>query len=154
VFHIILDIITRNNCWRNNQKFTLQTDFRLWDKLLNVFLKTNKARCGQQSKVNMNANWNEEVELVLDKVNPRIQILSYTKLFQTICFQWSITQVHHWLQSNHEKGLIFELLILNDKRYNKHHSLEKWWHLLHDKFHIIFWNGGAIGLIMNNIPIT
>jgi hypothetical protein len=65
------------------------------------------------------------IELVLDEANPRIQILSYAKLLQAICLKKLITQVHHWLQWNHEKNLIFEPLGLNDKHYNEHHPLEK-----------------------------
>ncbi len=36
VFHIILDIIIRNNCQRSNQSLPMQSGFYLWDKLLNI----------------------------------------------------------------------------------------------------------------------
>jgi hypothetical protein len=42
VFHIPLDIIIRNNCWRSNKSFTFQTNFHFWDKLLDVFLKPTR----------------------------------------------------------------------------------------------------------------
>jgi hypothetical protein len=58
------------------------------------------------------------------------------------------------LQWNLEESLIFELLILNDKCYNEHYPLETWWHWLYDNFHIFFWNGGAVRLVMEKTPVT
>jgi hypothetical protein len=36
--------------------FTFQTSFHLWNKLLDVFLKANMGKCGQQLKFIMNVN--------------------------------------------------------------------------------------------------
>jgi hypothetical protein len=45
-FHIMLHIIIKNNCQRNNNEIpTMQTSLHFWDKLLNVFLIPNKEKC-------------------------------------------------------------------------------------------------------------
>jgi hypothetical protein len=38
----MLNIITKTNGQRSNQTFNMQIGFYLWDKLLYVFLKSNK----------------------------------------------------------------------------------------------------------------
>jgi hypothetical protein len=63
VLHNIMYIIIKSNCQRSNQIFTMQTSLYLGDKLLNVFLNTNKGGCGQQLLYTTNVNWNEHLTL-------------------------------------------------------------------------------------------
>ncbi len=44
-FHIMLDIIIRNNYQMSNQPLNIQIFFHFWDKLLYVFLENKKGRC-------------------------------------------------------------------------------------------------------------
>jgi hypothetical protein len=62
----MLEIVTTTNCQRSNQTFTSQIVFYLLDKLLYVFLNTNKGICGQQLKFTMN-KLKRRVELVLNE---------------------------------------------------------------------------------------
>ncbi len=55
-FQIMFDIIIRTNCQRRNQPFGTQISFYLWDKLLYVFLETNKGRCAQKFTFTTNTN--------------------------------------------------------------------------------------------------
>jgi hypothetical protein len=56
VFHIILDIIIRNNCQRSNESLTMQSGFYLWDKLLNVLKLT---RANMDNNQNLPQMWIE-----------------------------------------------------------------------------------------------
>ncbi len=62
VFHIRINIVTKYNYQRSNQPLNIEISFYFWDKLLYVFLETNKGRCGQQLKFTTK-NCNKELNL-------------------------------------------------------------------------------------------
>jgi len=79
----------------------------------------------------LNANWNEELNLFWTR-----QIQNFRFCHMHNCFNCFLSIVNNTCLSlvamEPQKNLVFESLILNDKRYNEHHLLEKWWHSLHD----------------------
>ncbi len=119
---------------------------------MDVFLKANKDRYGWELKFTMN-----EIEMKSwtcfgrdkSKNSDSIICITISSHLPSIVNNTSSSLIvmEPW------KNLIFEPLILNDKHYNEHHPLEKWWHPLHDNFFHIFWNGGVAKLSMNNTPI-
>jgi len=117
VFHIILDIIIRNNCQRSKQSLTMQSGFNLWDKLLNILKLIGANRANNQ---NLSQMWIEMKNWTCFEQNN----LKYaTFVVCTIVFSHLLSMVNNTSSPlvvlKHKESLIFELLILNDKHYNK-----------------------------------
>ncbi len=117
VFHIILDIIIRNNCQRSKQSLTMQSGFNLWDKLLNILKLIGANRANNQ---NLSQMWIEMKNWTCFEQNN----LKYaTFVVCTIAFSHLLSMVNNTSSPlvvlKHKESLIFELLILNDKHYNK-----------------------------------
>jgi len=81
-FHIMLHIIIKNNCQRNNNEIpTMQTSLHFWDKLLNVFLIPNKERCEWELEFTMNVICNKELNLFFKEIIKECIVLICTIAF-------------------------------------------------------------------------
>jgi hypothetical protein len=117
VFHIILDIIIRNNCQRSNQSLTVQSGFYSWYKLLNILKLLGANRASNQ---NLSQMWIEMKNWTCFEQN---NFEYATFVISTIAFSHLLSMVNNTSSPlvvvKQKESLIFELLILNDKHYNK-----------------------------------
>ncbi len=83
VFHIMLDIITKTNCQRSNQPLSIQMSFYFWNKLLYVFLETNKSKMWVTIEIYQKYKLKRGVEFVWTSQNQEFKLYHMHNCFKS-----------------------------------------------------------------------
>jgi hypothetical protein len=118
----------------------MQIGFYLWDKLLYVFLKTTKGRCGQQLKFTINVNWNGKLNLFWMSKSKNSNFVIRKKFS---CHFPSMVAMEPW--KKHIWTFDFELQTLQWTSIVERMMTSATWQFPHN-----FWNGGVVRLVMDN----